>query len=315
MNAPHPYRVDHDVKDTRRSLERKGRLDMWVLAVKDPNAFFDLMSDLMSAHPQAQGDILRELHINVTQSQWSRTRGIYTFDPALAQALDETPLDGLHDDVFASLPEWSVYIDIEREVDGEWLHGGFVAPVPRRAGLAIVVVSVLASPAGPMYHTLMLQTVSGFPVPFAQRYALAAQQLRMMPELARWVRAGRLQRWHELVLLRAAYLCTEQPDVRSSEEPRAAPERRKNVGPVRQWDVGVRFGTAFRAALADHDSHAGQGDRQRPRIHVRRGHWHTVLSGPMSQTRHRAVRWFPPTIVNANGDEMPVTLWRQKKVV
>jgi len=84
----------------------------------------------------------------------------------------------------------------------------------------------------------------------------------------------------------------------------------------REWDVGVRIGAALRAAYAREETGgeaATTGRHVRP--HVRRAHWHTVLSGkrkredgttiPASEQR-RELRWMPPIAVAINdAGELP----------
>ncbi|SMB86576.1 hypothetical protein [Deinococcus hopiensis] len=145
---PRPYNPDADAKDTRRTLAMTiGSHELWTRAVKQPLDFIEFFTLQMAALPSRKaGELLREMHVNIVQAQWSRTRGVYAFDPALAQAIVETPLDGLQDDVLARLPEWCVYLTVDGEVDGKWMHGGYVSSLPTPGGdVAVTVVAVLAS--------------------------------------------------------------------------------------------------------------------------------------------------------------------------
>ena len=86
----------------------------------------------------------------------------------------------------------------------------------------------------------------------------------------------------------------------------------------RTWDVGVRLGAALRRAYHDRevggDAHAG------PRGHIRRAHWHMILSGarltadgaPIApEKRRRDLRWLPPIAVNLESvDDLPATVRR-----
>lgn len=317
-----PYNPDADAKDTRRTLANTlGSQELWQFATQDPLAFLaHFQSMLPGLDSDSGGHLLREMCVNVAQAQWARTRGVYQFDTALASAIADTPLDGLYDDVYSRLPEWCVYLVVEAEVGDAWLHGGYVASLAETSGaLTIVVVAVVASGqlAKPyIYDAISFKTLPAQPLAFRERYVIAARNLldqTLSPHLTEHATV-RFEQFHELLLLRAAYLCTEEPDVRAPRERGAQPIKKKNNGPVRQWEVGVRFGQAYRQALAEHEKQAASrsGERARPRPHVRRAHWRTVLSGPRDQERRREVRWFPPTFVNAEGDELPVTIWNQK---
>src|SRR3546814_10697965 len=80
-----------------------------------------------------------------------------------------------------------------------------------------------------------------------------------------------------------------------------------------EWDVGVRLGAALRAASERSDS--GDVTGRQVRAHVRRAHWHTMISGPRlrddktvipAAQGKRDLRWLPPIPVNVDDyDAMP----------
>jgi hypothetical protein len=322
VTAPKPYNPDKDTKDTRRvtvSTEQVGP-KLWVDATVRPLEYLEFARSIVAKMPEKAGELHREIQMNLAQAQWSRTRGIYTFDRDLAQMLMETPIEGLQDDVFRRLPEWSVYLPIEQEMDGRWVYGGYVAVVPHECGLWVIALAIEASgnPAEPYYYsTVMFQTLNDTPMSFKERFQLVKAQYAIyehlqIDHLLETPKQDRFDDLHALLYVRAAYLCTQEPDIHCPREPKSSPKRKNNNGPVKHWEVGVRFGNAFRKALADHEGPSGLGgERSRPRVHVRRAHWHTILSGPKDQARKREVRWFPPVIVNGNGEDLPTTIWRQ----
>lgn len=304
MSGVRAYDPDRDVKDTRRRVVAVSDNAFWETIVKRPLEYLNRSQGVADAYPQLDRDMFRrEVFMNLCHAQWSRTRGVYAFDSTLAGAIDETPLDGLPQGFLWRLPEWAIYLSVEAPHEGQWLHGGYVAVIQDETGLFAVLTSVMASgvPATPYsYHTLMFAVMPDETRPFRERFELAGE---------------RLPSDHARLLTRAAYLCTAEPDIRDPREPRALPQRKRNNGPVRQWEVGYRFGAAFRQQLAEAQQRAGtghSGERNRPRVHVRRAHWHSYWTGPKDGERKRIVKWLPPVIVNAEGDELPVTIWRQK---
>ncbi|GAP39068.1 hypothetical protein ISF6_0933 [Piscinibacter sakaiensis] len=88
------------------------------------------------------------------------------------------------------------------------------------------------------------------------------------------------------------------------------------------WDVGVRLGAALRQAYQAAETGGGGagGTHAGPRAHVRRAHWHTILSGPRlrddgsaipSGERRADLRWMPPIPVNVQDlEQLPATVRR-----
>ncbi|GAP34654.1 hypothetical protein ISF6_5362 [Piscinibacter sakaiensis] len=87
------------------------------------------------------------------------------------------------------------------------------------------------------------------------------------------------------------------------------------------WDVGVRLGAALRQAYQAAET--GSGTHAGPRPHVRRAHWHTILSGPRQREdgsviptaeRRADLRWMPPIPVNVQDlDQLPATVRRVER--
>lgn len=84
------------------------------------------------------------------------------------------------------------------------------------------------------------------------------------------------------------------------------------AAPVR-WDLGVRIGAALRAAEATCGTSPGIGTGATILPHLRRAHWHTILSGPRkgvpAELRAREVRLMPPILVNVRDlEELPAVI-------
>jgi len=301
--TPRPYSPEHEIRWCKKTC-LEGQL-LWSDAVRDPENFMHMIGALITVAPHLKQDLLLVGMLTVAVSQWSKTKGIYDFDDSLATAISDARLDDLTDGPFFNLPEWGVYIPVERKVGGQWLHGGYVAAVIKGDQANIFSIAVLqgTDPKHPYrYNVGQFAAERHRPLHFLERRQAGV----VMPR----------REVQECILLRAAYLCAAEPDVRNRKQPKTQPKRQRYNGPVRQWEVGFRFGAAFRKQLADaqqqaRTGHGGQ-ERDRPRVHVRRAHWHTYLSGPRDQERQREVRWMPPVIVNAHGGVLPTIIWKQE---
>jgi hypothetical protein len=113
------------------------------------------------------------------------------------------------------------------------------------------------------------------------------------------------------------YLCAENAEIGDgSRRPSVPPHKCAKRGPrlippdrLTAWDVGLRLGAALRRAESSEELDAGvwQGERARPRAHIRRAHWHTFRVG--EGRRGNKVKWMAPIPVNVRDpDALPATV-------
>lgn len=126
------------------------------------------------------------------------------------------------------------------------------------------------------------------------------------------------------ILSLVLYLCSDEADW-GADGPRNPPLKRTRRDGWRQfaatkpqtWEVGVRLGAALRRAY--HSEQTGQGpEHAGPRPHIRRAHWHTILSGPRLRNdgsvippsdRRADLRWMPPIAVMVDDvDALPAVV-------
>lgn len=270
---------------------------------------------------------------------WRMTQGIYRFDPALRAALLDTPIEGdIPTEHLRHLPEWCVYVELDdewagRPLYGAWLHMEHDANTA--ASELRAVLDCARDPRQPLAEDglvpLALPLVGGS----------LDESLRALDDSARRqasalgmdlptdaVPAAHDTIWPRLLSM-ALYLCADADITRRGIEDRPSnptPRRTKNgwelhpaSGP-REWDVGVRIGAALRSYPPR--DHAGQ-DRQsetgrRVRPHIRRAHWHTIVSGPLkgpdgsvipATARTRELRWMHPIAVGVEDrDALPAVV-------
>lgn len=266
---------------------------------------------------------------------WRLTRGIYRYDPTLAEALRTTPLTGdLPADALTRLPEWAVYL----ETPDETLPTNR-GPVPLVGCLAWLdwVSATQRDPddwtAARSHYQLMLGLdvgtaglfVSNVPLIGTIEHAIEANvdqwsanndRLGTSAPTPGYAQAAR--QYLPGLIARVLYLCAEEADLGGRRPTRPQPTRTKQgyrLFPAERltvWDVGVRIGAAIRRA-ADEEREATANEHARPRPHIRRAHWHTFVAGPRADPvrQERRIKWLPPIPVNVDDpDELPATIHR-----
>jgi hypothetical protein len=265
--------------------------------------------------------VARDAAIIAALAAWRPTKGVYQFHPQLLDALWGTPVTGdLPTQVLKRLPEWCVYIPLERELSKtETLHGAWahlewdandhseelrllldvnneLLPIPidlggtLRQGIDNVTNEALMRTQTVMHTSELEQATSGIA-------ALA-----------------------EPIISLLLYLCSEEPELDGQGRP-GNPRPKKVKGgtrtfPVpgpRHWNVGSRIGAKLKTAheRITSDREEEPGGRTRPRPHLRRAHWALRWTGPRTQKQTPVLRWIQPTLVAADTDEeLPATIRR-----
>lgn len=254
---------------------------------------------------------------------WRMTLGVYRIDPGLYPALIDTPIAGdIPTDPIYRLPEWCIYIETPdltwagAPVYGAWAHleadqnGG---PDELR-----LLLDMARDPDSPL---------DGLdPVPIILGNGGLAEALERLQQSAErnaaqaGVRiAAHASRYAEIaapILSIVLYIASQAGEITGKGQPgNPTPVRTRRDGwrlfpaqGLRTWDVGTRIGAALRAAYQAEQTGTG-GERAGPRPHVRRAHWHTILSGPRDAERRRELRWMPPIPVGiTDTDAMPTVV-------
>lgn len=131
------------------------------------------------------------------------------------------------------------------------------------------------------------------------------------------------------------YLSSSKPDVEkhsisqeSSVYSKGSAVRRSPKAIAEQpeeWDVGVRYAvekanhvkSTKSSAKTSHGTNDSKSNdvndiRKRPKVHIRKAHWHLYWTG--EGRKIPVVHYLPPTIINAGSSEMPVTI-RKKELI
>jgi hypothetical protein len=251
-------------------------------------------------------------------SAWRMTQGVYRFDPAVFDAVRDTPVSGdLPHEILFRLPEWAVYVETPGLLyGGEALHGFFAhldfALDTGAAELRLLLdgegtLDPLGLPLGPWpLAESIIRTVVATGTAAAQAApAIAAAGIRGVAE--------------PLVSL-LLYLCSQAAEIGDGTRRPGNPQPKKTKRGPRlfqaekptAWDVGVRLGAALRRAYqAEQTRSPGDGTHPGPKPHIRRAHWHGFWSGPFEGQRRFGLRWLPPIAVNVESPEaLPATVRR-----
>ena len=273
--------------------------------------------------PQRIGDVGRLGALGA----WRATQGIYRFDPALYQAIIDTPVDGdLPHDVLYRLPEWCVYVET---ADMIWndspLHGFFAH------------LEWDANTGRPELRLLLDAEKDLAPIPLHLGPWSLAESISRMNDVATIQAMGAglgsmpaglggvIRTWVEPLVSLLLYLCSQNAEIGDGTRAPVTPAPTRTKKGWRMfppdkpttWDVGVRLGAALRRAY--HGEATGQGGTHAgPRPHIRRAHWHGFRTGPMKRAdgseiaaaeRVLSLRWLPPIAVNIDDvDALPATV-------
>jgi len=235
-----------------------------------------------------------------TIAGWRVTQGVYRFDATLFDALITTPVSGrLPTDLLSRLPEWTVYIETPgMQWGGESLRGVFAQ------------VGEMGDGAECLYLVLSVRRqLYGFLLRLDQPSLEAALDLAGHPASCRelGINESDIREVLPRIVSLLLYLCSESAELGDGirRPARPVPQRTKKglrMFPADRpttWDVGMRMGAALRLAYREDEEQraSGSGAHASPRPHIRRAHWHTILSGSRENPT-RTLRWLPPIPVN-----------------
>lgn len=274
---------------------------------------------LASLYPAAVGEAASLAAL----AAWRMTQGIYRFDPALYEAVRDTPVSGdIPHEVMFRLPEWCVYLEtpgltlgtdpvqgvfahLEHDIHTQRVELRLVLDIDTATGMSLIPVPV---------HLGAWSLAEAIARVMDVTYSSAAAQGIRVHETDREKTGATLRAVVEPVVSLLLYLCSQASEVagRTGTPGNPEPVRTRRAGwklfPVpgpRTWEVGVRLGAALRRAYQTEQTGTA-GTHSGPRPHIRRAHWHTILSGPRlrkgqpvpSAQRQAELRWMPPIAVN-----------------
>ena len=264
--------------------------------------------------PDRAGDVGRLAALGA----WRVSQGIYRFDTDLLSGLCGTTLRReIPSEVLLRLPEWCVYIEtpgmqwLGCELYGFFAHLEWDTNTDRRELRLLIDSEDDLAPIpvhiGPWTVTEAVDRM----------YGEAANQARMAGEhlpdtTQRMDQVQQIANDIQPLLALVLYLCSDEPDIVDREQPgsqpaRPQPKKTKHGWRLfppdkpRTWTVGAELGETIRRGRQERsDEHA---ERNSPRPHLRRAHWHGYWTGPRDGKRKFIYRWLPPIVVAGEPDD------------
>lgn len=223
---------------------------------------------------------------------WSKSKEIYQFDKDFAEELEQTPVDTIPYENLKLLPYDTFAITINN--DYILVHKCYDSNHTESDYLII----------GKFNHELQYVNMLGLPL--TEEFS-TVDSLRNICETPSQV--DDVINCLNLIM----YLTSEKSDIKPNPEQKTVTRRSgqvKNVyREIRKWNVGYRFGAAFRKekqsvrthTVTSYDS-VHTGTKKRP--HIRRAHWHKFWTGKKDSDERRLVlKWLSPVAINMDDED------------
>lgn len=253
--------------------------------------------------------------------EWKHKKQIFKFDEHLIEELADTETDiFIPYEIFSRLQYQTIYLDFSsnRELcDKIQTDGCIVKPsrvVTLVDGVAHIYFVLLIS----VYYKGQSKSVRGITIPDEQD-GINLSSDDLCPELNEVVDYAKLQT--AVIMQSILYLCSYEPDIRETDVSKArkrqAKKSKSSVKPETEYEVGIRFGAAFRkwtaGKLGSDAEHTGTGSKKRP--HVRRAHWHRFWVGKRdSDDRKLIIKWISECFCGMEAGEIDKLSAVQHKV-
>lgn len=247
---------------------------------------------------------------------WRYTQSIYRFDKTLADAVYDTPLEGVIPlEVLFRLPEWSVYVELPEgmEFEKKPLYGfwAMLDHNPVNHDRTLLLLLDKEGDLAPFFLELTENSTIEEIMYRVEELAPGANPFAKASAVA-----SLLSAW-KICLPPLLYLCSEKPDLIDRKEPDwlpHPPKPKKVKGGFRLFpakrtrivEVGSVLGETLRKAESEHYQTETGGTRT-VKSHLRRAHWHSFWTGPRKDPKpgdqKLVLRWLSPILVHGRSDD------------
>lgn len=293
---------------SRLQMDPNDDVEIWMTFIKmymerisptgqTTSTYTELISQVARLPAMVRAKILQDISFIFSLAKWRSSKEIYRIDRTLFDELSDTaentsiPAEIVehmpYDCVYIQIPEWNT--DIGKEIDG------------------VLIVR-------PDFAKLGDDDSLLFTWLYDDEYLTA--QIKKKDGVYRNNSETHLRLQDETLSV-LQYLCAVNADILPAPSQKTVYRRdsvvKDKYHEIRQWDVGIRVGSALHAAGSQRKGNsepltarAGSGSAKRP--HIRRAHWHHYWIGPRNGPagRELTVKWITPTGVNIRtGSDLP----------
>lgn len=263
-------------------------------------------------------------------ASWRASQGVYRFDPLTIDAVWNTPINSIIPvDVLNFMPELCVYVETgDREFSSGKLKGFFacfeyIVLYSKGVKKWLKIVLDIENKSGcnlllPFHFPMKAIDTQELTIETMIHNFLSGKGLHLKPLSqtqenvdAQILFNGLLHDLLPGIFSMMLYICSINAEMKDCKGKLAAPAKMTAVktkkgmkhfppGAPTVWDTAWRIGGAIRAANANANSSEATGMGGTVRPHVRRAHWHTFWTGPISGPRFTRNIWIPPISVKVN---------------
>lgn len=292
------------------------------LAPRIMKGIYNMSEKEMLKNPVTVATELRDiLLINTFLERWAEYKLSFRPDKDFIDALAGAKRLRINKYNFEHLPANNFYIDLTDLDDCGSIHGMFVSVLPKEEQVNIVMYLITDELTLFSYYGKGAYDDEGFlNINFEGRqlagYEVSPSTLVSMKEKGKLDNCYRDRTFMAIIGYQMiAYLSSKEPDIEESKvskknyHPRKEGALPKNkFSEVQSFDVGVRFGSAFRVKKAqrgidEYTSEAFSG-RKSPIPHLRSAHWQHYHVG--AERGEVVLKWIEPCFVGACKSETVV---------
>jgi len=291
-------------------------------------------------------ETIKDIMSFVNVSSWSNNKQVFKFDKDFLEELVRTENLSINENAWDYLPYTSFYVDISdsqelcRQLAGE---GVFVTV--RKLPAEKVIWKEGQKPTETAYEVLLCKvdkkyfytdtitvpnanydcTLDGGEETPIERHDIKREKDGRFSSI-KTTTVVNTKAYQTIIVQILNYLASVEPDISENAETKKTYRQPKQdnhsivkttvqdkFSEIRKWDVGVRFGTAYRRWKAEEKSgveRGANGKHTGKRPHSRKAHWHHFWYGS-GENKVCRPKWLNQTFINADKQEQagsPVTI-------